>query len=151
MLQGYITLGAFSVFMSNLSWDEYSILLAHSASKKSKDPWKKVGCCLLRHDNSVASLGYNGFPAGMEEDWSDRNERRKYVCHAEENALRYVRPGEVGLAASTLLPCNDCLKALAGYQVKRVLYSEIYKQDDSSLYLAPLFGIELVQIDLPLY
>lgn len=133
-----------------MSWEEYAMALAGVAALKSKDPYVKVGCCLLRHDNTIASLGYNGFPSGVEEDWSDRDERRKYVNHSEQNALRFVKPNECYLAAITLLPCNDCLKSLASYGIKKVIYREVYDRDDSSLVLANKFGIELKQLDYPL-
>lgn len=129
------------------NWEEYAIALAQVASLKSKDPYIKVGCCLLRYDNTIASLGYNGFPSGVEEDWSDRDERRKYVNHAEANALRFVKPGECYLAAVTLLPCNDCLKALASYGIKKIIYSQAYDKDSSSLNLSSKFNIEIKQIE----
>jgi dCMP deaminase len=129
-----------------MNWVKYAYNLAVVAAQKSKDPWVKVGTCLLRHDNSVASLGYNGFPAGMKEDWSNRDERRKYVVHSEINALRYIKPNECYLAATTLLPCNDCLKSLASYGIKKIVYGEVYQLDPSTLELATKFGIELVSI-----
>lgn len=129
-----------------MTWERYAYNLAVVAAQKSKDPYIKVGCCLLRNDNSVASLGYNGFPAGMQEEWSNRDERRKYVVHSEINALRYVKPNECYLIATTLLPCNDCLKSLASYGIKKIVYGEVYKQDPSTLELAKKFGIELVNI-----
>jgi len=129
-----------------LSWERYALKLAEIAALKSKDRWRKVGCCLLRHDHSVASLGFNGFPAGMEEDWRDRDERRKYVVHSEQNALRFIKPNECYLAATTLLPCNNCLKSLASYDIRRVVYKDIYEYDSSTLDLANKFGIELIQI-----
>ena len=130
-----------------MTWEEYALALARVASLKSKDPYIKVGCCLLRHDNTIASLGYNGFPSGVEEDWSNRDERRKYVNHAEANALRFVKPGECYLAATTLLPCNDCLKALASYGIKKIIYSQVYDKDCSSLDLSSRFNIEIKQIE----
>jgi len=130
-----------------MNWEEYALKLAEVAALKSKDPYQTVGCCLLRNDNTVASLGYNGFPAGMEEDWSNRDERRKYVVHSEINALRYVKPDECYLAATTLLPCNDCLKSLAAYGIKKIIYKEVYKFDPSTLELAKKFGIELIQLN----
>ncbi len=133
-----------------MSWEEYAIALAGVAALKSKDPYVKVGCCLLRHDNTIASLGYNGFPSGVEEDWTDRDERRKYVNHSEQNALRFVKPNECYLAAVTLLPCNDCLKSLASYGIKKVIYREVYDRDNSSLIMANKFGIELKQLDYPI-
>jgi dCMP deaminase len=128
-----------------ITWEEYALNLALEAAKKSKDPYVKVGCCLLRHDNSVASLGYNGFPAKMKEDWSDRDRRRQYVIHSEQNALRYIEPNECYLAAVTLLPCNDCLKSLASYGIKKIVYKDVYKHDPSTLELAKDFGVELKQ------
>ena len=133
--------------MESMTWEEYALALARVASLKSKDPYIKVGCCLLRSDNTIASLGYNGFPPGVEEDWSDRDERRKYVNHAEANALRFVKPGECYLAAVTLLPCNDCLKALASYGIKKIMYSQVYDKDSSSLNLSSKFNIEIKQIE----
>jgi dCMP deaminase len=131
-----------------MNWSEYALDLAFTVSTNSKDPWWKVGACLLRHDNTVAAVGYNGFPAGMEEDWSDRDRRRMFVVHAEQNALRYVRPGECSLLATTLLPCNECLKIIASYGIKKIVYAEDYDRDLTSLELAKLFGIELEKIDL---
>lgn len=132
--------------IKNLSWEQYALKLAEVASLKSKDPYVQVGCCLLRHDHSVASLGFNGFPSNMPEDWSDRNERRKYVVHSEINALRYIKPNECYLAAVTLLPCNDCLRSLASYGIKKIVYKEVYQQDPSTLELVDVFGIELKRI-----
>jgi dCMP deaminase len=132
--------------LKKINWETYALALAKVASLKSKDPYIKVGCCLLRHDNTVASLGYNGFPSGMEENWSNREERRKYVNHAEANALRFVRPDECYLAAITLLPCNDCLKSLASYGIKKIVYSQTYDRDQSSEVLAQKFGIEIIKI-----
>ena len=129
-----------------MSWEEYAISLAEAASLKSKDPYIKVGCCLLRHDNSTAALGFNGFPSKMTEDWSNRDERRKYIVHAEQNALRYVKPGECYLAASTLLPCNDCLKSLASYGITKIIYKQDYENDLSTKELSNKFGIELIKI-----
>ncbi len=131
-----------------MNWSEYALDIAFTVSTNSKDPWQKVGACLLRHDNTVAAVGYNGYPAGMAEDWSDRDRRRLFVVHAEQNALRYVRPGECSLLAVTLLPCNDCLKVVASYGIGLIVYAEEYEHDPSTLKLAEMFGIELHKISL---
>ena len=129
-----------------MNWNEYALELATVAAKKSKDPWRQVGACLLRHDNTVAGIGFNGYPAGMREDWQDRDNRRLLVVHAEQNALRYVKPEECAMIAVTLLPCNDCLKAIASHGIKRVVYRDIYDRDITSISLAMKFGIELIRI-----
>ena len=129
-----------------MTWDEYALDIATTVSEKSKDPWRKVGACILRGDNSIAAVGYNGFPAGMREDWTDRDKRRSFVVHAEQNALRYTRPNEGVIIAVTTLPCNDCLKAIAAYGIKRVVYKKSYEYDESTLTLAEYFGITLKKI-----
>ncbi len=129
-----------------MTWDEYALLVAKAVAQKSKDPWCKVGSCILRHDNSIASVGYNGFPAGIPEDWRDRTRRRQFVVHAEHNALRYVRPGECYLIASTTLPCNDCLKGIASYGISRIVYHTDYDLDDSTKRLAKSFRIKLIKL-----
>ena len=130
--------------MTRLSWSKYALELAEVASKRSEDPYIKVGACVLRHDNSVASLGYNGAPPNINIDWSDRDERRERVIHAEVNALRYVSPNECRLLACTLLPCNDCLKMIASFNINRIFYKDVYEGDSSSLSLAKEFNIELI-------
>ena len=130
-----------------MNWDEYAMSIAEVVAKKSKDPWHKVGAVILREDNSIASVGYNGFPQGVEEDWSSREERSKYVIHAEQNALRYTSPGEGKTLVSTLLPCRDCLKTIAAYKIKRVLYKEIYKSDPIALEIAEKMGVTVVQFE----
>ncbi len=129
-----------------MNWDEYAMSIAETVAQKSKDPWHKVGAVILREDNSVASVGYNGFPQGVTEDWNNRDKRRLLVIHAEQNALRYTKPREGKTLYSTLLPCNDCLKSIAAYGIKRVIYKETYQQDQSSLEIAELRGIELTQM-----
>jgi len=129
--------------LPRLSWQNYALKLATVASERSEDPFMKVGACLLRHDNSVASLGYNGAPPGITIDWSNRDQRRSKVIHAETNALRYVRPNECYFLACTHLPCNDCLRSLASYGIKEIYFNEVYQRDMSSLLLAPEFEIAL--------
>jgi dCMP deaminase len=130
--------------MERISWEEYALALARIASLRSEDPYVKVGACALRRDNSVAGVGYNGAPPSLEIDWEDRDERRKRVIHAEINALRYAHPDECYLLACTLLPCNDCLKTIASYGIKKLVFGDEYDKDLSSLDLANEFGIELV-------
>lgn len=136
------------IINNRLSWEEYALSLAKVASLRSEDPFKKTGCCVLRHDKSVAGIGYNGGPRGINIDWSDRDERRKRVLHSEINSLAYCKPGEIWLLACNLLPCRSCMQAIASYSIKTVVYEEVYDKDDFSLVLAKEFGIDLKQIIL---
>lgn len=132
-----------------ISFDEYALSLAQVASTRSEDPYVKVGACALRHDNSVAGLGYNGPPSGIDIDWSDRDKRRKYVIHAERNCLKYCKPGECSIIAVTLLPCASCMLDIASYGIKKVIFGSVYDRDKTALELVSKFEIELVQLVLP--
>jgi len=127
-------------------WEEYALELAKVAARRSEDPYLKVGASVLRYDNSVAGLGYNGAPPNIEIDWENRDERRKRVVHAEINALRYVRPNECYLLACTHLPCNECLRAIASYGISNVVFGEVYQRDYSSLEICKDLGINLKSI-----
>lgn len=111
--------------MSNRpSWTQFAMQLAAVAASRSEDPWVQVGACVLRADHSVAGVGYNGAPSGIEIDWSNRDERRLYVIHAETNALRYLRPGEGALLAVTMTPCTNCLTLIAAHRIPTVFYRD---------------------------
>jgi dCMP deaminase len=121
------------------------IELAHTAAKRSEDPYKKVGAIAIRPDNTIAAVCYNGAPPKIEIDWSNRDNRRSYVIHAEMNAMRYIKPHECDRVATTLSPCVDCLKNLVAYGIKDVYYSEVYENCDFSLVekVAELYKIRL--------
>ena len=129
-----------------ISWEEYALRLAETGAARSEDPFERVGACVLREDYSVAGIGYNGAPSGIEIDWSDRDRRRERVVHAEVNALRYIRPDEGFLLACTLMPCQDCMRLAAANGVKRIIFREVYSKDGSAVSLAKEFGIELEQL-----
>ena len=107
-----------------MSLVRYALDLARTASQRSEDPYHQVGCALVRGDKTVAALGYNGAPPDVEIDWTNRDNRRLRVVHAEANALRYVHPGEVMFAATTMMPCGMCVLLFASYGVKLVVYEE---------------------------
>jgi len=124
--------------------------IALAASSRSEDPHVKVGACVLRYDNSVASVGYNGAPSGIQIDWEDRDKRREKVIHAETNCLRYLRPGEGSLIAVTLKPCQDCLKNISSYGIKKVFYLHDYCRSPNTESLADEFGLTIEKIDITL-
>lgn len=75
-------------------WDKYFLKLAEEVAQKSKDPSTKVGAVLVRPDNSVCSIGYNGFPKYMVDSKITLDNRQKKldrIIHAEMNALLFSR------------------------------------------------------------
>jgi dCMP deaminase len=121
-------------------------------SKRSEDPYHKVGAAVFRKDNSIAGAGYNGAPAGIEIDWTLKPERAPKVIHAEVNALRWTTPNEIqhGWLASTKLPCANCLTVVASYGIKTIVYLNGFSnqgEDVLSFSLAQEFGINLTQME----
>lgn len=131
-----------------LSWEHYALKLAEVAALRSEDYHCRVGSCAIGYENQVVSVGYNGAPAGIEIDFSDRDQRRRRVLHSELNCLRYCKPGEVKFLAVTLCPCGDCMKQIAAYKIKHVVFGGLYDKDDFGIQLAYEFGIKLEQIKL---
>lgn len=131
-----------------LSWDEYGMLLAYTASLRSPDPYVMVGAAAFRKNRSTLATGYNGAAPGIEIDWSDRDVRRFFVHHAEANCLKYTRKGAPHYLYVTLLPCGDCLKKAAAKGVKEIIYGEIYDRDKSALRDAPLLDIAIRQLSI---
>ena len=129
------------------SWEEYALRLCDVVKLRSEDPYFQVGTVILRHDNSIASVGYNGPPSGVDIDWSDRDSRRPFIVHSEVNALRYCLPGEGKLLACSISPCSNCLAQIAAYGIKRVVFRDIYKRDELAFEIAKKFGIEMIQIN----
>lgn len=80
---------------------------------------------IVRPDRSVAAVGYNGFPPGVEDrpEWhEERSEKYDRVIHAEMNALVSMKEHAAGTTiAITHPPCKDCAKDLAAAGVARVI------------------------------
>lgn len=93
-------------------WDEAALVQAYAATIRSEDPIHQVGACALRHDNSVAGVGYNGALSGREINWENEEERLREVIHAEVNCLAYCRPGECRLHAAALQQLPEADRAL---------------------------------------
>ena len=133
-----------------IDWYEYAMLLAFAAAKRSEDPYRKVGACALNKDKMVVGMGYNGLASGTHvppQFWGNRDERRKFMIHAETNCLSLCKKGEVDILAVTLLPCSYCATMIASYGVKEVLYHEEYENDQSAKDIFNFYNIEMLKFD----
>ena len=139
--------------MSRLSIPRYAMALAHVASLRSEDPYRKVGAAALDFDNRVIGTAYNGLAPGFDppvEFWDDREARQKFMLHAEINLCSLFRRGEVKLIATTTMPCTACMQTLCAYGVKEIYYHETYLASDAEE-IARLYGIRLECVpDFPL-
>lgn len=96
-------------------WDHRFLKLAREVASWSKDPSTKVAAAVVRPDNTIASLGFNGFPRGFPddpEDYADRVRKYRFIVHAEANALVSASESLKGCTLYTypLPPCADCCK-----------------------------------------
>lgn len=133
---------------SRLSIPAYAMALAHVASLRSEDPFRKVGAVAIDFDNRVIGTAYNGLAPGYnasEDFWNDRDERRKYMLHAEVNLCSLFTRGNVRLVACTTKPCTSCMQMLCAYGVKEVYYRDDYPESEADL-IAARYGIQLVRM-----
>lgn len=111
--------------MSNNKWDKRMLELAAHVAGWSKDPSTKVGVVITRPDRTVASMGFNGFPRGVEdfeERYADKDIKYPMVVHAEANALVTAREPLHGYTMyGTLAPCCDCMGLVIQAGIARVV------------------------------
>lgn len=134
---------------NRISWEEYALKIAETASLRSEDIYKKVGACALDHNNRVIGVAYNGLASGIEVPdnfWDDRDKRRPYMIHAEVNLLSLFKREECKLLACTLLPCSCCASMIAAYGIKKVVYKEIYNRDTSAYDIFRFNNIQCIQL-----
>src|SRR5690625_4636871 len=107
-------------------WDARFCELAKFVSEWSKDPNAKVGAIIFSKRGGDISIGYNGFPMGVEdsaERLQDREMKLELVVHAEQNALIAAGSRSMG---STLYVwgkpiCARCAGSIIQAGVKRVV------------------------------
>ncbi len=131
-----------------LSIPEYAMALAHVASLRSEDPFRKVGAVAFDFDNRVIGTAYNGLAPGFNPDhvfWLDRDARRKFMLHAEVNLCSLFTRGNVKLIACTTKPCSSCTQMLCAYGVKEIYYRDDYADSEADA-ICQLYGINLVQL-----
>lgn len=126
-----------------ISWDEYFMGVALLSAKRSKDPATQVGACIVNNKNKIVGAGYNGLPAGCDDNefpWDKQGDflqtKYPYVCHAELNAiLNNIGMDLQGCRIYTaLFPCNECAKAIIQSGITEVIYlSDKYNGSDTSL------------------
>ena len=106
-------------------WDHFFLRWAAEVAELSKDPDRKVGAFLVAPGRRQFSMGYNGFPADLEDLPSllaDRDFKRLNMVHAEANCLKQAPFSPVGSTIYvTRFPCLECAKQIAWAGVHRVV------------------------------
>jgi dCMP deaminase len=117
-----------------------------------------VGAIVVK-DDRIISIGYNGMPAGWDNDCEELVHRiaeepvlktKPEVLHAETNAIaKLARSTESGLGADIFIthaPCLDCAKLIYQSGINRVYYGENYRSDEGVKFLTKS-GITVEQIE----
>lgn len=114
--------------------DETYLQMANIWGLLSKAKRKQVGCLIVKN-GQIISDGYNGTPAGYDNNCEYETrfgyETKPEVLHAESNALMKLAKSTNGSGGSTIYltmsPCFECAKLIIQAGVKRVVYSEEYR------------------------
>lgn len=107
-------------------WDCRFVELSKFVSEWSKDPSAKVGAVVVAKRGGAVSLGYNGFPMGVEdsaERLKDTETKLELVVHAEQNALIAAGPKAEGATIYVWGKpvCARCAGAIIQAGIKRVV------------------------------
>ena len=118
----------------------------------------QVGAVIVK-DDKIISIGYNGMPAGWDNNCEDEIrypdaegvtlKTKPEVLHAETNAIaKLARSNESGLDSDMFIthaPCLDCAKLIYQSGIKRVFYSEAYR-DDAGMQFLKKSGIDVTNV-----
>jgi dCMP deaminase len=122
-----------------------------------------VGAIVVK-DDRIISIGYNGMPAGWDNDCEDPvydfNSNGKMdvvglktkpeVLHAESNAIaKLAKSNESGLGADIFIthaPCIECAKLIYQSGINGVYYSENYR-DDAGIEFLKKSGVNIEKLD----
>lgn len=115
--------------MSQFNWTKWDIRyleLARLVASWSKDPSTQTGAVIVREDNSVASVGYNGFPRGIDdspERYENREIKYSYIVHCEMNAVLSAHSHVKGSTLYTwpFFSCDRCCMHMIQAGIVRVV------------------------------
>ena len=134
-------------------WDKRYIEAAKLFASWSKDPRTKVGAVIIGNHGQIVSQGYNGFPQNIDdshERLTDRETKRKYVIHAEANAIyNAISNGAQTRGCSIYvhgLPvCHECAKAIIQCGITRVIYDVRIDESNMSWYQSSLLSLSMFE------
>jgi len=134
-----------------LKYDKVYLKMAQEWASLSHCERKKVGALIVKN-GMIISDGYNGTPSGFDNCCeTDDYLTHWYVIHAECNAIlkcaKWGHSCEGSTIYQTHSPCKECSKLILQSGIKRVVYSEDYKDKEGINFLINS-GIEVKKIDL---
>jgi len=139
-------------------WDKRWLRLAKEVSTWSKDPSTQVGAVIAEpFEKRLVSIGYNGFPAGIEDSTErllDREVKLELTIHAEENALLEAKKDLTFCTLYTypMMPCHKCCPKIIQTGITKIISPKYTggKWDESfekSRKLLKEAHIQLIEVD----
>lgn len=118
-----------SLKINRPNWTEYFLNIAKDVSLRSDDPDIQHGCVITTFNHHIIGTGYNATIKGSDLTRIPlhiRDEKRKYMIHAEENAIlnSLVNPLNIDGAIMyiTAKPCVNCLQRIINFGIKEIVY-----------------------------
>ncbi|MGD7044040.1 ComE operon protein 2 [Jeotgalibacillus proteolyticus] len=139
--------------MDRISWDQYFMAQSHLLALRSTCTRLAVGATIVRQKRIIAG-GYNGSIAGgthcADEGCYVIDEHCVRTIHAEMNALlqcaKFGVPTEEAEIYVTHFPCLQCSKAIIQAGIKKLYYSENYKNHPYAIDLFNQADVEVKQV-----
>lgn len=114
--------------MITKKWDHRFMNLAKLIATWSKDRSTGVGAVIINNEKKIISVGYNGFPRGINDNVACRHEspeKHHWTIHAERSA---ILEADISLKDSTLyctfFTCSICAQEITQKGIKRVVAPE---------------------------
>jgi dCMP deaminase len=106
-------------------WQARFIDLAEEISTWSKDSSSRVGAVIVRPDRTIASIGFNGFPRGVEDSpdrIANRDTKLLFTIHAEMNAILSAKEPlkDYSIFVWPFQPCAHCAASIIQSGIKEV-------------------------------
>lgn len=121
------------------SWSETAFELMDVIAKRSDDPHTHVGAVIMDTAHRIVSIGYNGFPRGVEHkpERTTRENGTKYLfmVHAEQNAILFADRERLKGAALyvPLSPCaHGCAQAIIQSGITSVYVDAAFQREYSA-------------------
>lgn len=133
-----------------LSIEQYALGIARVVACRSEDPYLQVGAVAFDHSHRIIATGYNGLAPGVQVSpgfWEDRENRRKFMIHAEQNMCSmFTRHDNIKFVVITHSPCVTCLSTLVAHGVDTILYDTPFRDFDATLEIAQQYGTLIEKI-----
>ena len=124
--------------MGRTDWHTYFLQIAQAVSTRSTCDRLRVGAVIVKN-RRILSTGYNGSLPGTPHCDDVGHLLKDGHCvrtiHAEMNAVLQAARFGISLEGATCYctfkPCLNCLQALLGAGVKKIIYEKIYDNQKS--------------------